>query len=45
MDTAYWVSDRIAIVYDKRFPQVAPTDEFRELDDPEVKDFVARKIL
>jgi len=45
MDTAYWVSDRIGIVHQKRFPHVAPTDEFRELDDPEVKDFVARKIL
>lgn len=45
MDTAYWVADRIGIVYDKRFPQVAPPDEFRQLDDTEVKDFVVRKIL
>lgn len=45
MDTAFFVGDRVAIVADRRFPHVAPPDEFRKIDDPEVKDFVVRKIL
>ena len=44
MDTAYYSSDRIALLYDKRMPWVCVPDDFKHLDETEVKAFVDRKI-
>ncbi len=43
IDTAFIVSDRIAFLYHKRFPWVADTDDFRRIEDPEVRNFIERK--
>lgn len=43
IDTAFIVSDRIAFLYDRRFPWVADVDEFRRIEDPEVRNFIERK--
>lgn len=44
IDTAFYVSDRMAMLHEKRFPWVAATGEFRAIQDPEVKDFIVRRV-
>lgn len=43
IDTAFYVSDRMAMLHEKKFPYVAPTDEFRRIPQPEVRDFIVRR--
>lgn len=43
IDTAFHVSDRMAMLHDHRFPFVAPTDEFRRIEDEVVRDFIVRR--
>jgi phospholipid/cholesterol/gamma-HCH transport system ATP-binding protein len=43
IDTAWMVSDRVAFLSEKRFPFVADVDDFREIDDPNVRDFIERE--
>lgn len=43
IDTAFYVSDRMAMLHEKRFPWVAPVEDFRAIEDPQVKDFIVRK--
>jgi phospholipid/cholesterol/gamma-HCH transport system ATP-binding protein len=43
IDTAFMVSDRVAMLHDRRFPWVAPTEQFRALQAPEVRDFIERR--
>lgn len=43
IDTAFHVSDRMAMLHDHRFPWVAPTAEFREIQDEVVRDFIVRR--
>lgn len=43
IDTAFHVSDRMAMLHDYRFPFVAPTDEFRQIEDEVVRDFIVRR--
>ncbi len=40
MTTAWYVADRVAMLHDKKFPFVAETGEFRQIDDPIVRDFI-----
>jgi len=40
MATAWHVSDRVAMLYDHRFPYIGTVEEFRQSDDPVVRDFV-----
>lgn len=44
IDTAHIVSDRVAYLSGKRFPLVAEVEEFFETDDPEVREFIYRKV-
>ena len=43
IDTAFYVSDRMAMLHEKRFPWVAETEAFREIEDDEVQDFIVRR--
>lgn len=43
IDTAFYVSDRMAMLHDKHFPWVAPTEEFKLIEDDEVQDFIIRR--
>jgi len=40
MTTAWYVADRVAMLYDKRFPWVDETEAFRAIEDPRVRDFI-----
>ncbi|NJK32672.1 MAG: ATP-binding cassette domain-containing protein [Deltaproteobacteria bacterium] len=40
MTTAWYVADRVAMLYDKQFPFVAETQDFRRIDEPVVRDFI-----
>ncbi|MFV8756714.1 ABC transporter ATP-binding protein [Nannocystaceae bacterium ST9] len=40
MTTAWYVADRVAMLYDKRFPYVDEVDAFRKIEDPVVRDFI-----
>ncbi|MEE9382157.1 MAG: ATP-binding cassette domain-containing protein [Nannocystaceae bacterium] len=44
IETAWHISDRIAMLLDRRFPYVDGVKEFRALDVPEVRDFTRRRI-
>lgn len=44
IETAWMVSDRVAMLHDRRFPWVAPTAEFRRIAAPEVRDFIERRV-
>lgn len=44
MDTAYYSSDRIALIYDKKLPWVCDPEEFKRTKAVEVQAFVDRKI-
>ncbi len=44
IDTAFIVSDRLAMLHDKRFPWVAQVDAFRDIEAPEVRNFIGRRI-
>ena len=43
IDTAFHVSDRMAMLHDHRFPFVAPTAEFRQIEHEVVRDFIVRR--
>lgn len=43
IDTAFHVSDRMAMLHDHRFPFVAPTNEFRQIEHEVVRDFIVRR--
>lgn len=43
IDTAWMVSDRVAFLDKKHFPFVADVEEFREIDDPDVRNFIERE--
>jgi phospholipid/cholesterol/gamma-HCH transport system ATP-binding protein len=43
IETAWMVSDRVAMLENKRFPWVADVDDFRQIDEPEVKNFIERR--
>lgn len=43
MTTAWYVADRVAMLWDKRFPYVDEVDAFREIDDPNVRKFIEGK--
>ncbi len=45
MDTAYYSSQRVALIYDKRLPWITSPDEFKHIDAAEVRAFVDRKIV
>jgi phospholipid/cholesterol/gamma-HCH transport system ATP-binding protein len=40
MTTAWYVSDRVALLHDKQFPYVEDVPTFRAIDDPVVRDFI-----
>lgn len=40
MTTAWYVSDRVALLHDKQFPYVEEVEAFRALEDPIVRDFI-----
>jgi phospholipid/cholesterol/gamma-HCH transport system ATP-binding protein len=40
MTTAWYVSDRVALLHDKQFPFVDTVEAFRAIDDPIVRDFI-----
>ena len=40
MTTAWYVSDRIAMLHEKSFPYVAEVEDFRAIEDPIVRDFI-----
>ena len=43
IDTAFHVSDRMEMLHDHRFPFVAPTAEFRQIEHEVVRDFIVRR--
>ena len=43
IDTAFYCSDRMAMLHDRRFPWVGSVAEFQEFDDPVVRDFITRR--
>ncbi|MGB1700245.1 MAG: ABC transporter ATP-binding protein, partial [Nannocystaceae bacterium] len=43
IDTAFHVSDRMAMLHDHRFPWVARTEDFRKIQDEVVRDFIVRR--
>lgn len=43
IDTAFYVSDRLAMLHDHRFPWVARTEDFRQIEDEVVRDFIVRR--
>ena len=43
IDTAFHVSDRMAMLHDHRFPWVARTEDFRQIRDEVVRDFIVRR--
>ncbi len=40
MTTAWYVADRVAMLYDKQFPYVDDVESFRAIEDPIVRDFI-----
>ncbi|PRP93786.1 putative phospholipid import ATP-binding protein MlaF [Enhygromyxa salina] len=40
MTTAWYVADRVAMLYDKSFPFVDEVEAFRAIDDPRVRNFI-----
>jgi phospholipid/cholesterol/gamma-HCH transport system ATP-binding protein len=40
MTTAWYVADRVAMLYDKSFPYVDVVERFRAIEDPNVRDFI-----
>lgn len=40
MTTAWYVADRVAMLYEKKFPFVDEVEAFRAIDDPAVRDFI-----
>lgn len=44
IDTAWIVSDRVAMLHEKHFPWVAQVEDFRALEVPEVRTFIERKV-
>ncbi len=40
MTTAWYVADRVAMLYDKAFPYVDEVEAFRAIEDPIVRDFI-----
>ena len=43
IDTAFYVSDRMAMLHEKKFPWVAETEDFKRIKDPAVHDFIIRR--
>ncbi|MCA9699967.1 MAG: ATP-binding cassette domain-containing protein [Myxococcales bacterium] len=43
MTTAWYVADRVAMLYDKAFPFVDEVEAFRQIEDPVVRDFIEGK--
>ena len=44
MPTAFSVSNRIAMLYDRNFPYVGTPDSFKQSEVPEVRNFVQGRI-
>ena len=40
MTSAWYVADRVAMLYDKQFPYVDEVEAFRAIEDPIVRDFI-----
>ena len=40
MTTAWYVADRVAMLYEKQFPWVDEVERFRAIEDPRVRDFI-----
>ncbi len=44
LPSVWHVADRVAMMHEKRFHWIAPTEEFRQIDDPIVEAFVSTEI-
>jgi phospholipid/cholesterol/gamma-HCH transport system ATP-binding protein len=40
MTTAWYIADRVAMLYDKTFPYIDEVEAFRAIEDPRVRDFI-----
>ncbi len=45
IETAFYVSDRMAMLHNKNFPWIGTVDEMRAIQDPVIQDFINRKAL